>query len=375
MKGVILVGGEGTRLRPLTYARPKQLVPVLNRPLLEHLLRHLAAHGVDDLVIAGSASNRAIEDYFGDGAALGVRLRYSYETEPLGSGLAVKQAAAGFDSAFFVCNGDIITDLDLTAMLECHRKTGSILSIALTPVEEPWHFGVAEVDQDERILRFVEKPPPEEAPGDLINAGTWIFEPEVLDFVPEAGARDGSLERVTFPGLIEAGRRVQGFTWGGYWIDVGSPERYLQANRDLLDEEAAAVAESRIILLTEPDAVIDAEAEIGGAVLAGRGAGVRRAARVIGPTVLGEGCVIDEGASVEESVLWELVQVGVGAHVHGSILGKGVVIGRGAVIEDAVLADGVRVQADYVGPPGLRADPGATVPPYEEAPERSRPVS
>lgn len=376
MRGVILVGGEGTRLRPLTYARPKQLVPVLNRPLLEHLLRHLAEHRVDDIVIAGSASNRAIEEHFGDGASLGVRLRYSYETEPLGSGLAVKQAAAGFEGAFFVFNGDILTDLDIGAMLERHRATGATLSIALAPVDEPWHFGVAEVDPDERILGFVEKPRPEEAKSNLINAGTWIFEPEVLDYVPEAGARDGSLERVTFPALIRAGRRVQGFAWGGYWIDIGSPERYLQANRDLLDEEAAAVATSEVILLAEADATVDAEAEIGGAVLVGREVGVRRAARLMGPAVLGEGCTIEEGATVDGSVLWERVEVGVGAVVRDSILGRGVVVGRGSVLENAVLADGVRVEADYVVPEGTRAEPGASLPPTSgRQPETSAPAA
>jgi len=362
MRGVILVGGEGTRLRPLTYARPKQLVPVLNRPLLEHLLRHLASQGVDDLVIAGSASNRAVEHYFGDGAALGVRLRYSYETEPLGSGLAVKQAAAAFRETFVVCNGDIITDLDLMTMVARHRDTGAVLSIALAPVDEPWHYGVAEVDDEERILRFVEKPRPEEARSNLINAGTWIFEPEVLDHVPEGGARDGSLERVTFPALIDQGRRVQGFAWGGYWIDVGSPERYLQANRDLLDEEAAAVAETDVILLAEADAVIDDGAEIGGPVLAGRGVRVRQRARLLGPTVLGEGCEVEDGASVEQSVLWEDVRVGAGAHVHNSILGRGVAIGAGAVIEGAVLADGVRVDEGCILPEGLRAMPGLRLP-------------
>lgn len=365
MRGVILAGGEGTRLRPLTYARPKQLVPVLNRPLLEHLLRHLASQGVDDLVVAGSASNRAVEEHFGDGSALGIRLRYSYETEPLGSGLAVKQAAATFSDTFVVCNGDIITDLDLVAMLERHRQTRAVLSIALAPVEEPWHYGVAEVDDDERILRFAEKPRPEEARSNLINAGTWIFEPEVLDHVPEDGARDGSLERVTFPALIEAGRRVQGFAWGGYWIDVGSPERYLQANRDLLDEEAAAVVESDVILLAEADAVVDDGAQVGGAVLVGRGVRVRRGSRLLGPTVLGEGCLVEEDASVEQSVLWEHVRIGAAARVLNSILGQGVIIGAGAVVEGAVLADGVQVRGGCVLPVGLRANPGLVLPATE----------
>src|SRR6185295_10769186 len=213
MFAVILAGGAGTRLRPLTYARRKELVPLLNRPLLEYRLLNLKQHGVADIVLACSQGAHEIEAHFGDGTALGVRLRYSYEDRPLGSGRAVKEAAraAGATGTLVVCNGDILTNVDLGAMIAQHRTTGATLSISLARVDDPWHFGVVAVDDDLRIRHFVEKPAQGEEPSNLINAGTWLWEPEVLDRIPddETAVRDGFSERVLFPGIIDDGLRAQ----------------------------------------------------------------------------------------------------------------------------------------------------------------------
>jgi mannose-1-phosphate guanylyltransferase len=361
MLAVVLSGGQGTRLRPLTYTTPKQLVPVLNRPLIEHLLAHLAGHGVDTAVIAGSARNTAVEERYGDGSGLGIALRYSYEDRPLGSGLAVKRAARGVRETFFVLNGDIITDADLTEMLRRHREQRAVLSILLHPVDEPWHFGVAEVDDQGWIVGFEEKPARGTEKSNLINGGVWIFEPQVLDLVPddERAIMDGFLERRVFPQLIATRERVLAFVdEGAYWIDVGSPERYLQVNLDLLEHAAADAAAEGTALLLEEGASIHGEAFVAGPVLVGAGARVDREARLFGPCVIGPGCVVGEGATIEDSVLWEGAIVEARAVVERSILGHRVRAGERCTIRDSVLADDVVVGRDVAIPPDTRANPG-----------------
>lgn len=362
MLAVVLSGGQGTRLRPLTYTTPKQLVPVLNRPLIEHLLTHLAGHGVDTVVLAGSAGNTAVEERYGDGAGLGIALRYSYEDRPLGSGLAVKRAAHGMRETFFVLNGDVITDADLTEMLRRHREQRAVLSILLHRVDEPWHFGVAEVSDEGWIVGFEEKPPRGSERSNLINAGVWIFEPEVLDLVPddESAIIDGFLERRVFPGLIAARERVLGFVdEGAYWIDVGSPERYLRVNLDLVEVAAADAAAEGTALLLEEGASVDGDAFVAGPVLVGAGARVARDARLFGPCVIGPRCTVGEGATIEDSVLWEGAAVEPRAIVERSILGHRVRAGERCAIRDCVLADDVVVGAGVALPPGTRANPGA----------------
>jgi mannose-1-phosphate guanylyltransferase len=362
MNGVILVGGGGTRLRPLTYAVPKPLIPVLNQPLIARIIANLRRHGVDHVVLAAAASERRIEASLGDGAQLGVRLSYCYETEPLGSGLAVKQAALGFDGPFFVCNGDIITDLDLTAMADLHRERGATLSIALSSVEDPSGYGVVELAEADRITRFVEKPAPGDAPSSWANAGTWIFEPEVLKHIPDE-KMDGSLERLVFPSLIADGFIVQGFTSDAYWMDVGTSERYLSLHYDILSgrlggwlpegaEESASLGQGCEVW---PDASLSAN------VVLGRNCRVGGHARITGPAVLGDDCAVRDHATIERSVLWSDVKVGSGAVVRDSIVGAGCWIGDEAVVSGAVLANGARVKR------GVRLAPGARLEPEEVA--------
>ena len=355
---VILAGGAGTRLRPLTYARRKELVPVLNRPLLEYRLRNLREHGVTHVVLACSQGAGEIEAHFGDGAELGIRLSYHYEERPLGSGRAVKQAAewAGATGTIVVCNGDILTNVDLGGMLERHYETDATLSISLAAVEDPWHFGVVQVDEDLRIRHFVEKPPRGEEPSNLINAGTWLFEPEVLARVPddESAVIDGFSERVLFPGIIADGLRVQGFV-EDLWVDVGSPERYLRANRLMLERVAEQLGEDVIGL--EGSSIAD-DAKLSGLVYVGRGAAIGPGARVTGPVVIGDEAAIGDGAVVEASVLWERAAVGESARVVGSIAGGRVSIEAAASVVDSVLADGASVAAGHQLPAGAMLMPG-----------------
>ncbi len=361
MFAIILAGGAGTRLRPLTYARRKELVPLLNRPLLEYRLRNLALHGVRDIVVACSQGMREIEQHFGDGATLGVRMQYSYENRPLGSGRAVKEAArfAGATGTMVVCNGDILTNVDLTSMLEQHHLCDATLSLSLATVDDPWHFGVVEVDDELRISRFVEKPPQGEEPSNLINGGTWLWEPEMLDRIPddETAVRDGYSERVLFPGVIADGLRAQGFE-EDLWIDVGAPDRYLRATAMLLERtmrvagaDLAAAENARV-----GDAVM-----FDGDVLVGENVRIGDLAQVRGPSVIGRDSDIGHGALIDASVLWEQARVGDGARVSGSIIAAGASVGARAVVTDAILADGASVGDDVLLPPGARLMPGEQV--------------
>jgi len=354
---IILAGGAGTRLRPLTYARRKELVPVVNRPLLEYRLLNLKRHGVLDVVLACSQGMREVEDHFGDGAPLGLRISYSYEDKPLGSGRAVKEAAREHNATgtLVVCNGDIITNVDLTAMIARHRDNAATLSMSLAPVHDPWTYGVAEVDDDLRIHNFVEKPPQGQEPSNLINAGTWLWEPQMLDRIPDddSAVRDGFSERVLFPGIIADGLRVQGFT-EDLWVDVGSPERYLLATRLLLER---MTRDAGVDVLGRENAQTGEAVVFEGMVAIGRGARIGSGARIVGPTVIGHDAIVGPGTVIEASALWEEARTGENARITGSIIGAFAGVGDRAVVTDAVLANGAEVPEDCALAPGARLMP------------------
>jgi mannose-1-phosphate guanylyltransferase len=359
MHAIILAGGAGTRLRPLTYARRKELIPLLNRPLLEYRLRNLRDHGIADIVLACSQGSGEIEQHFGDGSALGVRLQYVYEEQPLGSGRAVKEAsrAAGAAGTIVVCNGDILTNIDLRAMIARHRDAGATLSISLAPVDDPWHFGVVAVDQELRISHFIEKPPRGEEPSNLINAGTWLWEPEVLARIPDddTAIRDQFSERVLFPGIIADGLRVQGFE-EDLWVDVGAPDRYFRATRLLLEREAARRGTS---MLFDPTASIEDGAEIEGNVMIGAGSHIGTASRITGPTVIGEHVVVIPFSSINTSIIWDDVRIGPATTIEDSIIGSHVRIGADVNLDAALIADGATVPDSRDDlPAGLRLMPG-----------------
>jgi mannose-1-phosphate guanylyltransferase len=355
---VILVGGGGTRLRPLTYAVAKPLIPVINRPLISHLIGNLQRHGVRHVVLAAAAGQRHLEAELKDGSDLGVALSYCYETEPLGSGLAVKQAAKELTGAFFVCNGDVITDLDLSAMAARHMESEATLSISLSSVDDPSAYGVAELDAADRITRFVEKPARAEAPSSWANAGTWIFEPEVLEHIPDE-KMDGSLERLVFPSLIADGFTVQGFPSRAYWMDVGTSERYMQLHRDILAGRLSGwlpdSAGSEPVL--GEDCQVWPDARLSTPLLLGRGCRVGALAQITGPSALGDRCSVRERAVIDRSLLWSDVRVGAGAVVRDSIIGDGCWIGDDAVVDGAVLANGAKVKRAVKLSRGARLEP------------------
>lgn len=352
MRAVALIGGEGTRLRPLTYSRPKALVPIAGYPFLVRFIQHLRRHGVDELALAGSRGAAEIEASFGQGETLGVRLAYIDEPIALGSGGAIRNCASFLGAeTFLVANGDIMTGIDLSAMVEQHRATRAVVTIALTCVEDPTGYGVARIDDESAIRAFVEKPAPGAAPSRWANAGLWLFEPGVVDRIPEGRSM---VETDLFPALIAAGERVYGYRSRDAWIDIGTVARYLQANRDALAAEGS--------VRTDDEAIVESGARLEAPVVVGRGTIVRDGAVVTGPTALGVGCDIAAAAEVSRSVLWDGVRVEHGGIVSDSALADDVVIGAGAVVRDAALGHGARVEPGSRPPAGLRLDPGDVYP-------------
>ncbi len=358
MRAIVLIGGKGTRLRPLSWRTPKQLVPILNRPLLSYLLDALRSHGFERITFAMTERNAAIEATFsGDAAPPGLEIECVLEGEPLGSGGAIANASGGWDEPFLVCNGDIVSDIDLGAFAETHRQRGVELSLALFEVEDPSRFGVVVLGEGERITRFVEKPPREEAPSRLINAGLWLFESAVGRMLD--ADRFNRVEDKLFPNLAAHGRGIFGHRHEGYWADVGNPAAYLQTNLDLLTGAAPALLpagwpeDGRAIGAAE----IAADARIEGPVLLGAGTRVGAGAILEGGVVAGAGCAIGRGATVAGSVLWDGVEIGEGARVRDSVLADGARVGAGAVLEGIVLAHGATVATGERPPAGALLDP------------------
>jgi NDP-sugar pyrophosphorylase family protein len=340
MKAVILAGGEGTRLRPLTLSAPKPVVPVVDRPFLRHQLDLLASAGIREVVFSVAYRPERIEAVFGDGSALGFKIRYAVEDSPLGTGGAVKNAERFLDERTVVLNGDVLTDLDLAAVVAAHRDRKASASIVLAPVPNPAAFGLVETDPDGRVRRFLEKPKPEEITTNTINAGVYVLETGVLDLIPPAQVH--SIERGFFPALLARGDLVLGPVHRGYWIDIGTPEKYRQVHRDILSGGflVSLDGEKRAGGHVHPSAIVDPAAELEGPFYIGPGCRVMAGARVGPGTVLVDRIHLAAGAQVEDSVLWTGCAVGPEARVSGALLGPGVVVGRNALVRGAVLGEG-----------------------------------
>ncbi len=321
-RAVILVGGEGTRLRPLTYEVPKAMVPVLNRPFLEHTFAYLRNCEVKNIILAMGYLPDVIQDYFGDGGNLGIQLDYAVEDSPLGTAGAVKNVEQCLDSTFVVLNGDVFTDIDIADMLAFHRDKGARVTVALTWVDDPCAFGVVETDDGGRIKRFVEKPSPDQVTTHWINAGIYIVEPEVLQHIPPNTRY--MFEKGLFPLMLVLGEPMYGYSSSGYWLDMGTPEKYLSLNCDILMAKAKSAligGLTRGEVCCDNDVTIHPSAEVVGPVVIGSGCKIGRKTHLKGPVVLGPDCHVGEGADIEVAVLWRGVNIGAGVSVKQSILG------------------------------------------------------
>jgi mannose-1-phosphate guanylyltransferase len=328
MRAVVLVGGEGTRLRPLTSVSPKQMIPVAGLSMLERVLDQLAAHGVDDIVLSLGYRPEVFVAAYPAGPRGTGRIVHAVEPEPRDTAGAIRFAAdaAGVEETFLVVNGDVLTDLDVTELVDFHRSRGAQATIALTPVEDPSAFGVVPTDAKGRVEAFIEKPPRGEAPTNLINAGTYVLEPEVLGLIPPTGRV--SIEKETFPRLVQDGS-LYALESKEYWLDTGTPALYLRAVLDIL----AGRRRFREPMpgLTEADGVWT-------------GAGVVADGDVVGPALLEAGVKVSAGARVANSHLGASVVVGPGARVTDSVVLAGAVIGAGAVVEGSIVGPGGRIE-------------------------------
>jgi mannose-1-phosphate guanylyltransferase len=326
VKALILAGGYGTRLRPLTYTRPKHLLPVANEPHIEHVLGLLQRHGVDEAVFLTSYLSEAFDGTVAAASARGFTMEVTHEEQPLGTAGALKHAQDHVgDDTFFVFNGDVLTDVDLDALVGFHRESGAEATIFLVPVEDPSRFGVVPTDDDGRVQGFIEKPPAGEAPTNLINAGIYVMEPSILDRIPKGEV--WSSEHQLFPELVADGAGLFAVELASYWLDIGTPTSLLQANLDALSGAYKSDA------VTEPGPhanVIATSAEVAGDA-------------IVSASAIGEDVVISPGASVARSVVLPGVRVGAGAVVEDSILGENVRVGEDARVSGLTAGDNEQI--------------------------------
>ncbi|HUM16073.1 MAG TPA: NDP-sugar synthase [Candidatus Nitrosotalea sp.] len=346
---IILAGGQGTRLRPLTIATPKPIVPLLNTPFLAYQLALLRRHGITDVVLSCSYLVDEVRQTMGDGRSFGVRLRYAVETDPLGTAGGVRNAADLVESLVVVLNGDILADVDLSAMLRFHSERGSRATIYLTRVPDPTQYGLVELGPDGAIRAFVEKPEPGRVTTDTVNAGAYVLDRSVVAGIP--AGRAVSIERETFPGLLRDSVPFYGWVNPGYWLDIGSPAKYRQGQLDLLagkvgtDVKPAGTGADRRFVA--PGAHVAPDAILAPPCVIGAGSRLERGCRVGPNAVLGANCVIGPGAIVEGAILWDGVQVGPGAVLRDSIVGARTRIGANAQLgPSAVVESDVTVPAD-----------------------------
>jgi mannose-1-phosphate guanylyltransferase len=355
MQALILVGGEGTRLRPLTSTVPKPVVTLVDRPFMAYMLEWLQGHGVDDVILSCGFMADGVREVLGDGSAMGVRVRYVEEPEPLGTGGALKYAEDLLDERFFMLNGDVLSDMDLTAQLRQHEQTGARATLALMAVEDPSAFGLVRRHPDGSVKQFLEKPSADEVlDTNLVNAGAYILEREVLGGMAAAGTRI-SIEREVFPTLVDKG--LYGYEATGYWLDIGTPQRYLQATFEILDGAVHTEVGGQ---LAQAGGVLGAcDATVRAPVVIGEGS-VVHADAVIGPrAVLGRGVHVGPGAVIESSVVLDGARIGAGARISSSIVSADAHIGDGCHLErEVVIGEGVRLGAGNMLQDGIRIFPG-----------------
>lgn len=314
MKAILLIGGLGTRLRPFTLTTPKPLLPILNEPFLAYQIRHLAHHGIADIILCTAYNPQAFHKVLSDGRALGVRISYAHEKTPLGTGGAIKNAERFIEGCTLVCNGDILMDLNIGRLLRFHRQKKALATVALTRVKNPTAYGLIETDSRGRIHRFVEKPSWKQVTCNTVNAGAYVFEPSVFSFIPEG--KPYSVERQLFPKLLKLQKPLYGKVVAGYWIDIGTVEKYRQTQADIL-QGVFCPARS---LNKNPSPLV------------GDHTVIHPHAKIEGPTVIGRNCRIGKGALIKESILMDHVTIGEGVHLEKSVIGSHTTIEPNAVV-------------------------------------------
>ncbi|KOX11994.1 GDP-mannose pyrophosphorylase [Saccharothrix sp. NRRL B-16348] len=341
-EAVVLVGGKGTRLRPLTLSAPKPMLPTAGVPFLTHLLSRIREAGMTHVVLGTSYKAEVFQEHFGDGAALGLELEYVVEDVPLDTAGAIRNVAHKLrERDVVVFNGDILSGVDLRAVVDTHRRAEADVTLHLVRVDDPRRFGCVPTDEDGRVTAFLEKT--ENPPTNQINAGCYVFRREVIEDIP--AGRPVSVERETFPGLLAAGARVQGYVDASYWLDLGTPAAFVQGSADLV----RGIAPTAALALRGEAVILD-------------GASVDESAVVKGGATVGTNCTVAAGAVVDGSVLFDGAVVGEGARVERSVLGANSLVQAGAVVSDAVIGDNAVVGARCELINGARVWPGVVLP-------------
>lgn len=346
MKAIIIAGGSGTRLRPLTYNTPKPMVPLFDKPFLQHQLELLRKHGITDVVINLHYLSDSISDHFGDGSAFGMSIAYSFEEKPMGTAGAVKLAEKHFDGEpMVILNGDILTDIDVGELVAFHQTRNAKVTIAMIRVTDPTAYGLIFTDDDNKIERFLEKPSWDEATVDTVNTGIYVIDPSVFKYVPLNEAY--SFERGLFPLLLQLGEPIYGFPTSAYWLDIGSPQKYMQAHTDVLmgrmKLELDATRRDDGVWVG-PGVDIDPSAIVRGPCYLGAGVKIRKRAMIQEFTVLGPRVTVDDKATIEHTLVGEDTVVGEEANLSRCLIGKRCKIGAAAMLaNNTVLADDSQV--------------------------------
>lgn len=349
MKAILLAGGMGTRLRPLTAHTPKPIVPIFNRPFLHYQLDLLEqVPEIDEAILSLNYQPQRIEEVLGDGSSTGVPLRYVVEPEPLGTGGAIKYASAGVTDTVVVFNGDVLTQIDLAAVIRLHRERRARATIVLTPVDNPTAYGLVETDGNGNVRRFLEKPAADSITTNNINAGIYVLEPDTFDRIPDGV--QWSIERAYFPSLVERSETFVAYLYSGYWIDIGAPDKYTQVHRDIMDGRFTAapflnVPPPRVSI--SPTARIANGAIIEGPCFIDEGVVVHNGARIGPYSVIGRESIVDEGASVEGAILWPNCHVSRKAMVHDAIIGRGCRLGHGVRVTGGTVLGDHSTLTDY----------------------------
>jgi mannose-1-phosphate guanylyltransferase len=360
MQALILAGGEGTRLRPLTSTVPKPVVQLVDRPFIAYMINWLRSHGVDDVVMSCGHLADGVRDVLGDGSSLGVRLRYVEEPKPLGTGGALKFAEELLDERFLMLNGDVLTDIDVSAQIAAHERTGARATLALYPVEDPSAYGLVRLHPDGAVREFVEKPAPDQIDTNNISAGVYVLERSVLELLQPG--EPASIERDVFPALV--GNGLYGHVSDGYWKDIGTPERYLEATFDILEGSVATeVAQRMGSTFVCVESGVDADGRVVPTALVESGCRIAEGARVGGRAVLEHNVVVGPGTTIEGAVVMAGTEIGANCTLRGCIVAGNVKIGDHCVIDGmSVIGEGVTLGADNVVSNGARVFPGVSLP-------------
>lgn len=369
MKAVLMAGGEGSRLRPLTVNRPKPMVPLVDRPVMEHTIELLKIHGITEIVITVQYLAAVIQDYFGDGSAFGVQIEYSVEESPLGTAGSVKLAQHLLEEPFLVISGDALTDIDLTSLITFHNTHCALATLTLKHVPNPLEYGVIITDEDKRIIQFLEKPSWGELFSDTVNTGIYVIDPKVLDMIQPGVNVDWSKD--VFPKMLERGEQLYGFVAEGYWTDIGTLQEYMRATSDYLRSNVQLPRLGERIrdeIWVEGDVEIAPDAQLNGPIFLGYGVKIKSGASIHGPTVIRDYTIIDVRTTVDRSIIWRNSYIGERAELRGAIVGRqcniksrAVLFEGGVVGDQTVVNSGAVLQPDVKIWPSKQIDEGAIV--------------